>query len=61
MFNDKKTINLYVSADSYNTSTPDIVLADVTIDSVKENIIIIKDSNGYTHILNINKFTAIVF
>lgn len=61
MFNERKSLNLYTSPESYNNSRPDIVLNDVSIDSIKDGILIVKDDTGYTHILNVDKFVAIVY
>lgn len=61
MFNERKSLNLYTSAESYNNSTPDIVINDITIESQREGFLVIKDLTGYTHIINVNKFVAIVY
>jgi len=61
MFNEKKNLNLYTSIESYNNSKPDIVIEDITIESQREGFLVIKDSNNYTHIINVNKFVAVVY
>lgn len=61
MFNEKKTLNLYTSIESYNNSEPDIVIDSVNIETQSEGFLVIKDSNNYTHIINVNKFVAIVY
>lgn len=61
MFNEKKTLNLYISTESYNNSQPDIVIEDITIETQREGFLVIKDSNNYTHIINVNKFVAVVY
>jgi hypothetical protein len=61
MFNETKTLNLYTSVESYNNSTPDIVINDITIEIQREGFLVIKDLTGYTHIINVNKFVAIVY
>ncbi|KZL89635.1 hypothetical protein [Clostridium magnum] len=61
MFNEKKTLNLYTSTESYNNSQPDIVIEDITIETQREGFLVIKDSNNYTHIINVNKFVAVVY
>jgi len=61
MFSEKKTLNLYTSTESYNNSEPDIVIEDITIETQREGFLVIKDSNNYTHIINVNKFVAVVY
>lgn len=61
MFNEKKTINLYTSIESYNNSEPDIVIENVNIETQREGFLVITDSNNYTHIINVNKFVAVVY
>ncbi len=61
MFNETKTLNLYTSVESYNNSTPDIVINDITIEIQREGFLVVKDPTGYTHIINVNKFVAIVY
>lgn len=61
MFNEKKTLNLYTSIESYNNSEPDIVIEDAIIEIQREGFLVIKDSNNYTHIINVNKFVAVVY
>ncbi|AKA71797.1 hypothetical protein [Clostridium scatologenes] len=61
MFTERKTLNLYTSTESYNNSNPDIVISDVSIEVQREGFLVIKDLNGYTHIINVNKFVAIVY
>ncbi|MBI6875098.1 hypothetical protein [Clostridium aciditolerans] len=61
MFNEKKTLNLYTSIESYNNSEPDIVIEDAIIETQREGFLVIRDSNNYTHIINVNKFVAVVY
>lgn len=61
MFNEKNTLNLYTSIESYNNSEPDIVIENITIETQREGFLVIKDSNNYTHIINVNKFVAVVY
>jgi len=61
MFNEKKILNLYTSTESYNNSQPDIVIEDVIIETQREGFLVIKDSDNYTHIINVNKFVAVVY
>lgn len=61
MFNEKKTLNLYTNVESYNNSEPDIVIENVSIETQREVFLVIKDSNDYTHIINVNKFVAVVY
>jgi hypothetical protein len=61
MFNEKKTLNLYTSIESYNNSEPDIIIEDASIEIQREGFLVIKDSNNYTHIINVNKFVAVVY
>lgn len=61
MFNEKKNLNLYTSTESYNNSTPDIVIENASIEVQREGMLVIKDSSGYTHLINVNKFVAIVY
>jgi hypothetical protein len=61
MFNEKNTLNLYTSTESYNNAEPDIVIENITIETQREGFLVVKDSNNYTHIINVNKFVAVVY
>lgn len=55
-----KEINIYFTANSWMSETPDTVVKGM-VQNKANSIIEIIDENGYTQIINLDKIFAIVF